>query len=69
MLLLLPVMVVLDIVMFFEVPEERRENAQQRQRTQYEADDRLEDYEQEEGGHTNALPEKPQDAPAQIARG
>jgi hypothetical protein len=50
-------------------PSERRQNAEQRQRTQHEADDRLKDCEQEEGGHTNALPEKPQDAPAQIAGG
>ena len=49
-----------------KLPKQCCQNTQQRQRTQYEGNDGLQGYEQEEHGYTDALPESPEDAPAKI---
>ncbi len=49
-----------------ELPEERRKNTQQRQRTEQEADYGFKDRQQKEQRHSDALPEEVQDTPAKI---
>ena len=50
-----------------ELPEQRRENAKQGERTQYQGDDGLESQKEEEQWQADALPANPQRASAKIA--
>jgi hypothetical protein len=44
-----------------------RQHAEQRERAEHEADDRLKNYEQEQCWDADTLPEKPEDAPGEFA--
>jgi hypothetical protein len=50
-----------------EFPEKCRQHAEQRERAEHEADDRLKNYEQEQCWDADTLPEKPEDGPGEFA--
>lgn len=50
-----------------EFPEKCRQHAEQRERAEHEADDRLKNYKQEQCWDADTLPEKPEDPPDEIA--